>query len=133
MSQANVELVTSYFEAADLADAIRLLDEDVEFVFHGQARKLAGAETLAGKETAVAWLGDWFSRFDPDYRMEIAESLDWGDRVLLVTTHHTKGRASGVPISEQTAQVMTLRDGRIVRQDFFDSREAAVDAAGPPG
>ena len=133
MSQADVEVVTSYYEAADLAKSIQLLGEDVEFVFHGEARKLAGAETLVGKEAAVAWLGDWFSRFDSDYRMAIEESLDWGDRVLVVTTHQTKGRASGVPVSERTAQVMTVRDGLIVRQDFFGSREAAVEAAGPTG
>jgi ketosteroid isomerase-like protein len=62
--------------------------------------------------------------------MEIEESRDWGDRALVVTSHRARGRASGVPISQQTTQVMTLRDGKIVRQDFFPSRDEALEAAG---
>jgi ketosteroid isomerase-like protein len=41
-----------------------------------------------------------------------------------------KGRTSGAPIREQTAQVMTVRDGKIVRQDFFSSKAEALEAAG---
>ena len=130
MSQENVEIVVGYFEAVDLAAAIDALAEDVTFVFHGETRHLAGAEIVSGKRAAVAWLADWFSRFDPDYRFEIEESLDWDDRVLVVTTNRGKGRVSGVPISQQTAQLMTVRDGKIVRQDFFASRAEALEAAG---
>jgi ketosteroid isomerase-like protein len=130
MSEENVETAVSYFEATDLAEAIGALAEDVTLVFHGESRRLAGAETFSGKKAAINWLTDWFSRFDPDYRMEVEESRDWGDRVLVVTNHRAKGRASGVPISEQTTQVMTLRDGKIIRQDFFASRDEALEAAG---
>jgi hypothetical protein len=104
MSQENVEIAVGYFEASDLAEAVHVLADDVRFVFHGKSRQLAGAETLLGKDAAVAWLADWFSRFDADYRFETDESRDLGDgRVLVVTTHRSKGRASGVPISQQTA------------------------------
>jgi ketosteroid isomerase-like protein len=131
VSQENVEIAVRYFEATDLAEAIGALAEDVTFVFHGQSRGLAGAEAVSGKKAAIDWLTDWFSRFDPDYRMEIEESRDLGaDRVLVVTNHRAKGRASGVPISQQTTQLMTLRDGRIVRQDFFANRDEALEAAG---
>jgi ketosteroid isomerase-like protein len=130
MSQANIKLVTDYFEAADLAAGIDALADDVTFAFHGEARHLAGAETVSGKKAAVAWLADWFSRFDPDYRFEIEESFDLGDRVVVVTNHRGKGRASGAPISEQTTQVMTVRESKIVRQDFFASRDEALEAAG---
>jgi ketosteroid isomerase-like protein len=130
MSQENVKIVVRYFEAADLASATDTLADDVTFVFHGQTRHLAGAETLSGKRAAVAWLADWFSRFDPSYRMEIEESHDWGDRVLAVTNHRAKGRTSGVPISQQTAEIITVSDGKIVRQEFFASRDEALEAAG---
>ena len=130
MSEENVEIVVGYYEAADLAAGIDALADDVTFVFHGESRHLAGAETISGKSAAVAWLADWFGRFDPDYRMGIAEARDLGDRVLVVTTHRAMGRASGVPISEQTAQVMTVRNGKIVRQDFFARRAEALQAAG---
>ena len=47
-----------------------------------------------------------------------------------MTTHYAKGRASGAPIREQTAQVMTVRDGKITRQDFYADRDEALEAAG---
>jgi ketosteroid isomerase-like protein len=129
MSEENVEIAVGYFEAADLREGVDALADDVTFVFHGEARHLAGAGTISGKRLAIEWLSDWFSRFHPGYRMEVNESQDWGDRVLVVTTHQAKGRASAVPISQQTAQVMTVVDGKIVRQEFFSSRDEAVEAA----
>jgi ketosteroid isomerase-like protein len=130
MSQENVEIVRSFFEKSDLEAAFELIAEDVTYSFHGEARYLAGAEELFGKPAAARWMVDWFSRFR-DYRFEIDEILDWGDRVLVVSTHNAVGRASGVPIQQPTTQVVTVRDGKIVRQDFFGSREEAVEAAGP--
>jgi hypothetical protein len=47
MSQENVGVVVGYFEAIDLAAAIDALAEDVTFVFHGEIRHLAGAETVS--------------------------------------------------------------------------------------
>lgn len=123
-------MVIQYYEASDLAAGADLLADDVTFTFHGASRELAGAETITGKKRAVKWLADWFSRFDPDYRMEVQETQDLGDRVLVVTRHHATGRASGVPIDQKTAQIMNLDSGKITRQDFFASRDEALAAAG---
>jgi ketosteroid isomerase-like protein len=131
MSEENVEIVVAYFQARDVRAAFEAISEDVTFTFHGEARRLSGAEELVGKATAVKWMVDWFSRFR-DYQFEIEEALDWGDRVLVVTTHIAKGRTSGAPIREQTTQVMTVREGKIVRQDFFSSKADALKAAGLP-
>lgn len=129
MSDENVEVVIGFFTATDLATAFDAVAEDVTYAFHGDTRHLSGAEELVGKEAAVKWMVDWFSRFR-DYHFEIDEVQDWDDRVLAVTTHEAKGRTSGAPIRQQTAQVMTVRDGKIVRQDFFPSRDEALEAAG---
>ena len=130
VSQENVDIAVEYFEATDLREGTAALADDVVFVFHGRSRQLAGAGTISGKDLAVEWLRDWFSRFDSHYRMEVTESRDWGHRVLVVTAHHAKGRASAVPISQETAQVLTLADGKIVQQEFFSSRGEALEAAG---
>jgi ketosteroid isomerase-like protein len=130
MSKENVEIVVAYFQASDVRSAFEAIAEDVTFAFHGEARRLSGAEELVGKATALKWMVDWFSRFR-DYHFEIEEALDWGDRVLVVTTHVAKGRISGAPIREQTTQVMTVLDGKIVRQDFFSSKADALEAGGP--
>ena len=135
MSRTNLEVVASYLEAADLASGIDALAEDVELVFHGQLRKLAGADTVEGKPAAVEWLADWFSRFEPDYRFRIEEARELGaGRVLVVTHHEATGRVSGVPVSLRTANLMTVVGDKIVRQDFLDTPEEAVElAARRPG
>ena len=130
MSDESVEVVLGFFNAAEVAAAIDLLSEDVTFAFHGETRVLSGAGELFGKPAAINWMVDWFSRFR-DYSFVIDETRDWGDRVFVATTHRAKGRTSGAPIRQQTAQVMTVRDGKIVRQDFFASPEEALEAAEP--
>ncbi|MDX6616128.1 MAG: hypothetical protein QOD60_1219 [Solirubrobacterales bacterium] len=130
MSEENVEIARGFFEASDLKTAFDAVAEDVVYAFHGESRRLSGAEELSGKPAALKWMVDWFSRFR-DYRFAIEEVCDWDDRVLVVTVHHAKGRASGVPIREQTAQVITVRDSKITRQEFYDGRAEAVKAAGP--
>ena len=132
MSEENVRIAVGYFEARDLKKAADALADDVVFVFHGETRHLARADSVSGKAAAIEWLLDWFSRFDSDYRMEVTESRDWGDRVLVVTTNHAKGRASAVPISQQTAQVITIAGGKIVRQDFYGHPEQALEAGPGP-
>ncbi len=129
MSQENVDVVVGYFTASDLADAFEAVSEDVTFAFHGETRHLSGAEAIAGKSAALGWMVDWFSRFS-DYHFEIDEALDFGERVLAVTTHNARGRTSGAPIRRQTAQVLTVRDGKIAHQDFYASREDALAATG---
>jgi ketosteroid isomerase-like protein len=128
MSKENVEIARGFFEASDLQTAFDAVAEDVTYAFHGEARRLSGAGELRGKPEAVKWMVDWFSRFR-DYRFEIEEVRDWGDRVLVVTIHHAKGRASGAPIRQQTAQVITVRDGEIARQEFYAGRAEALEAA----
>ena len=124
-----MEIAVAWFQATDVRAAFEAISEDVTFAFHGEARRLSGTDELVGKTTALKWMVDWFSRFR-DYRFEIDEALDWGDRVLVVTTHDAKGRTSGAPIRQQTTQVVTVSAGKIVRQDFFSSKAEALEAAG---
>jgi len=128
MTREDIQVVIRYYQAADLAAAAELLAGDVAFWFHGETRHLAGAERISGKSAAVGWLADWFSRFDSNYAVEVTETRDLGDRVLVVTRHRATGRASGVPIDQTTGQIMTLRDGQIVRQDFYGTPEEAIEA-----
>ena len=129
MSDESVKVVLGFFNATEVAGAFDALAEDVTFVFHGETRALSGAEELVGKAAAINWMVDWFSRFR-DYHFEIDETRDWGDRVFVAITHQAKARTSGAPIQQQTAQVMSVRAGKIVRQDFFASPEEALEAAG---
>jgi ketosteroid isomerase-like protein len=133
MSEQGVEVVVGLFEAVNSRDFAAAMDayaDDAVLALHGDLRGLSGAEVVSGKKAVGDWFADWFRQFASDYRFEIDETRDWGDRVFLIATHHGRGRASGAPISMRTAYIYELRDGKIVRCDCYASRGEALGAAG---
>jgi len=131
MSQENVDVVNGLFEntnARDFGAVLEAYADDIVLVLHGETQ--IGGKGEIGKEAVGRWFGEWFSTFDRDYRFEIEEVRDWGDRVFVVATHHGRGRASGVPFADQAAWIYTVLGGKIVRCDAYDSRAQALEAAG---
>jgi ketosteroid isomerase-like protein len=70
------------------------------------------------------WLAPWAS-----YRTEIEELSDLGERVVAIVCDYGR-RESGAPeIAMRTATVWTVRDGRIVRADFYPGGRAEALAS----
>ena len=131
MSQANVDVVRDQFEAVNERDFRRAMShyaEDVELVVDPHAFLASG--TWKGREAVGAYFGDWFSTFEPGYRFELEETLDLGDKVLLVATHYGRGRSSGAEVQTQTGYLYGLRDGKILRAELYAGRAEALEAAG---
>jgi ketosteroid isomerase-like protein len=131
MSQENVEVVRDQFAATNERDFERAMShyaEDVELVVHPEAFLEGG--TFIGRDAVGQWFADWFTTFEPGYRFEIEEARDLTDVVLLVASHHGRGRASGVEVHGQTGYLYTVRDGKIVRAELYPSRAEALAAAG---
>jgi ketosteroid isomerase-like protein len=134
MSPENVEVVRDQFAATNDGDFRRAMDhyaEDVVLFVDPAAFLQSG--TFEGREAVGRWFGDWFRTFEPGYRFEIDEARDLGDVVLLVATHHGRGRTSGVDVRGQTGYLYTLRQGKIVRVELYRGRTEAISAAGLPG
>jgi ketosteroid isomerase-like protein len=132
MSQENVEIVVGVFENTNARDFGAVMDayaDDVVLALHGEVQPFAG-EGAMGKKAVGEWFGDWFRTFDRDYRFAIEESRDLGDRVLVIATHHGRGRGSGVPVELQAGWIYTVRDGRISRCDMYTNPREAREAAG---
>ncbi len=132
MSLENVEIVVGVFENTNARNFAAVMDayaDDVVLGIHGEAGGVGG-EGAVGKDAVGEWFGDWFRTFDSDYRFEIEETRDWGNQVLVVATHNTRGRASGVPVTLRMAWVYTVRDGKVVRCDAYADRAEALEAAG---
>ena len=72
--------------------------------------------------------GCW-SEFD-DTHVELHELIDAGDQVFLSATFHGRGKQSGAETSWPAWDVWTVRDGRVVRWQGFNDRDAALEAAG---
>ena len=124
MSQENVGVVRAMlkdylpgdYEAASWAFA-----QDVEVVtalerFHGPAGVV---------KEAMRWEEMW-----SDYRFEVEDLVDAGDRVVLLYHQVGKAKESGIEVDEQAGWVYTLRAGKITRVEMFQDRETALRATG---
>ena len=79
-----------------------------------------------GYKRFTEWLLDEFN----DVRVEINESIDAGDRVVVSVTTRGIGKRSGAETSWVTWQVWTIRDGKAVNGEGSMSRGEALEAAG---
>jgi ketosteroid isomerase-like protein len=70
----------------------------------------------------------WLDAFE-DIRFEPEEVLDLGDRILVTSHLRGRGSGSGVDVSRQVFQVIEFRRGLAVRQEDFQDREKALEAA----
>lgn len=60
-----------------------------------------------------------------------AEVIDaGGDKVVVHRGAHARGRVSGADVVFDYSMVVTFRDGKIVRDQWFADRAAALEAAG---
>ncbi len=133
MSEENVEIVRDQYTATSEQDFERAMSawaDDVELVVPRSEHILA-AGSFRGRDEVAAWFADWFGTFQPGYHFEVEEARDLGpDMVLIVTTHHGRGRASGVEVRWQTSQIFRLEEGMVCRMEIYDNREDALEAAG---
>ena len=94
MSEENVGVVIGQFANTNARDFKAVMDayaDDVILRLHDWLRNIGG-EGVVGKEAVGEWFGDWFRTFDRDYRFDVDEARDLGDRVLIVATHHGRGK-----------------------------------------
>ena len=114
MSQENVEVVLDQCAATNERDFPRAMShyaEDVELVVHPDAFVERG--TFKGRQAVGDWFGNWFATFEPGYHFDIDEARDLGDVVLLIASHHGRGRTSGAEVRGQTGYLYTVRGGKI--------------------
>jgi ketosteroid isomerase-like protein len=86
-----------------------------------------------GPEGVRTFLETWREVF-PDFRIEIDEMMDFGDRVLVMARVSGQGRDSGVEVvSPSFPHVWTFKDGKLLRLEMFPRKAVALDALGLSG
>ena len=128
MSQENVEIVRRCVEAylaGDNEDALAAYDAEVEFdvSLRPEGQIYRGRAGVA--EAMRVWIGTW-----EDWRVDIEDIADAGDRVLVTLRESGRGKGSGIEIDQRVFGVFTLRDGKIIRWKAFLDRDQALEAAG---
>ncbi len=130
MSQENVELVkefTRLFEEGD-RDAWRNYFAP-NVVWDTSGSSLPSAGVYHGHEGMERFFREWLGAWS-DYGIETLEYLDAGDSVVLVFRQSGTGRGSGVRTERDFFAVYDLSDSKVVRYRQYESRKAALEAAG---
>jgi len=103
-----------------------LLHEQIETHDHD----ILDAGEYRGHAGFGRWLQDWAGAWS-EFSLEPAEEyIDAGQRVIVVFGLTATGRSSGVTVERKDAMLCEVRGGQIVRIDYYNNREQALEQAG---
>jgi uncharacterized protein len=138
MSEENVEIARRFYEpaAAGKAELLAAMARIMEFC-HPEIEWIedptrADTRTYHGREGVRAALEGWLDAFD-EYTFTVERFVDCGDDVLVIGREEGRGAISGAPVSTPNYELVTIRDGMIVRFREFYDEQAALKASGLSG
>jgi ketosteroid isomerase-like protein len=113
------------------SDAVlALYDQEVEVdMSRAPCGDLVGKRFYHGHDGFRAFYREWYDAWET-VESEMEELIDAGDRVISVETTRGRGVASGAAVEVQNCGIWTIRGGTIVRVEWIEEREEALEAAG---
>ena len=130
MPPEDVAVVRALFDATGRRDAEAarpLLDPDVEWDMSAYPfPDLAGS--YRGHEEVFGWWLRYFEAWE-ECGFEILGVRDVNDEMVVTTRAWARGRG-GLTVERVFANVMRVRDGRLVRTQAFEDEEQALAAVG---
>ena len=131
MSRENVEIVrTAYAALAEQGVEAVLALADPQCEATTPPSLASEADTYRGHEGVRRWFGSFGGAMEGVY-FEGLEFTSVGDKVLVDTKLHARGRATGIETEQRAFLVWTLREGLVTRVDTFAERGQALEAAEP--
>jgi ketosteroid isomerase-like protein len=129
MSQENVDLARKGYEAfarGDLDAVFELFDPEIEA---HDPPEMPDAAIHRGHEAVRR---DWEQTYElfEDFSIEVQETIDCGDDVVVFLHYRGRGTESGAEVEASMAHVWTTRDGKAIRLRQFLDREQALEAVG---
>jgi ketosteroid isomerase-like protein len=131
MSQENIEIVRSAFDAftrGDMEGVLRLCDENIVIT---QAPELLGVDPQQhGHSGVLEAFAIWPEQWD-DFWIEILRIVaDPADHVVVTTRQGGRGKQSGVEVETEFTFVFAVRDEKIVEWQIFIREHQALQAVG---
>ena len=121
----NIELARMALEAfarRDLSQLEDLCQPDIEMDW---SRRLIDPVVTRGYDGIRGFFEEIAGLFE-EAVFEEEEILEFEDKVLVVSTGHFRGRASGIEVKARAANVWTIRDGKLAHFRFYQSKEDAL-------
>jgi ketosteroid isomerase-like protein len=135
MSQENVEIAARFYEPtsskaellAAMPTTMALCHPEVEWTVPEDGT------TYLGREGVKRRLEEWLESFD-EYRYEVRRLIDCGGcDVLVEAAEIGRGAVSRAEVRSTNYELLTIREGMIVRiREFYDENDA-FEAAGLSG
>jgi limonene-1,2-epoxide hydrolase len=129
MSRENVELIRRAYEAVarnDLDAASACIHPEIEFHTYGES---PAAGVYRGKDAVRQYNEDLFEQFE-SVRFEVAEILDAGERVVVVSMQHALPKGGRQEIAVRVTEVWVVRDDLLAERRSYWTRAEALKAAG---
>jgi ketosteroid isomerase-like protein len=129
-SAANVGLVRALIEAWNAGDTESIRGAIDRDVFMRSPEDWPESGPFLGRDAVLRAFEQLRETFDCDWHEVITEPLSVGDQVAVRTIWHGEGR--GPRLRQESTHVYTVRDGRVVRLEFFADHDEALRAIGAP-
>ena len=133
MSAGDVELITRMYRAwnsGDIAALVDAFDADVE------VRPALGAflasRVYRGHDGVATWYEETYEPW-AELHAEPQRFIDAGESTVVVAALRARVRGGQVDVEAEMAQVVTVREGKIVRLDGYEEPDAAFAAVGMSG
>jgi ketosteroid isomerase-like protein len=114
------------FGRGDLDALIPLLHPEIEWRTTSSGPFLG---TYHGVDEFRGGMNEWTEPFD-DLTTAVQEMIDVGEHVLVCHRMRGRGRDSGVEVDLVLWQLVSVRDGKLVRMYDYTTREEALEAVG---
>jgi ketosteroid isomerase-like protein len=127
--QKNVEIVRSlYTVLAEQGVEAVLPYVDPEYESTTPSSLASEPDTYRGHDGVRRWFGSFDDAME-GVHLEAVEFTSVGDRVLVETKLHARGRSTGIETEQRAFLVWTFRDGLVTSVEAFPDREDALKAA----
>jgi ketosteroid isomerase-like protein len=131
MSQ-NVEVVRRIWEAAERGDdqaVFALYDPDIVWRSRTEGPLEGAGGVVHGHDGVRKFFRDWLEAFET-YQAKAAAFIEAGDEVVVGYKVTGRGKASGMDVEMSRWNLYEIENGLVTRVDIFESRGAALEAAG---
>ena len=128
MAEGNIEIVRRFYDAwarGELPGPPELMDPEIEYVNPAGAVEPGTRQGLAAFGAAVDTVFEGWATWE----MEPEDFEEVGDQVAVVVRYRARARSSGLEVDGRESALWTVRDGTVVRYEWFHEPGDAGRAA----
>jgi ketosteroid isomerase-like protein len=133
MSRENMEIVREGYAAFNRGGPEAMIGKywAEDLVWDVTTIGFPGPGVYRGLDEVRAFFADWFGVFGFDeWYAEVDRLIEHGDQVVAFVRQRGRGGASATPAEMEMTQILTLKEGRIIRIQVYLDRQQALEAVG---